>query len=305
MTNVNTRQPTPYTVGYEMPPKPAPIRYEESAEAAGKSGPQADSASPRSPMTPEQRGPFSSHNGLVNPNSTQASEPGQLAEATKKNQELRAKIEALAAQFLPLIERLNQRVAELTQQLNESAKTTQTPVVTTSPQPEQPIAEAKSVVSEQPQTPPVQESPVAEPPQPSGPDAQVGSTNDFFEKIKVLFGQLQTLIAELVQKIEYLAQRINNPNTPQTPTSVESAGTPETAESDSVQPSTLGDKPSEATSQTTEPTTTQTRTLEQLQLENEHLQTGLTQASTHFQKVISTLEQQVESLARQLEKQAN
>lgn len=119
MTSINNRQPTPYTVGYEMSPKPTPIRGEDSAKASGNSGSQPSSGPSRQPMNAPQL----AHRGLANASSAAKNAvPDQLQQLAGQNKKLNEKFDQMVAKLAPQILKLQAQVNQLTQQQN--AKTT-------------------------------------------------------------------------------------------------------------------------------------------------------------------------------------
>lgn len=119
MTSINNRQPTPYTVGYEMSPKPTPIRGEDSAKASGNSSPQPSSGPSRQPMNAPQL----AHRGLANASSAAKNAvPDQLQQLAGQNKKLNEKFDQMVAKLAPQILKLQAQVNQLTQQQN--AKTT-------------------------------------------------------------------------------------------------------------------------------------------------------------------------------------
>ena len=309
MNSVNTRQQTPYPVGYELSPKPTPIRHEDSAEASAQPAPQPDSAAPRSLMSTEQRGPFSTHSELVNPKPLQGADSGLLAELTQKNQALRTKVEALVATLMPMIERLQTQVAELTQQLNDSDKAPEeTPVMPQGQTKNLPIDE-QNVAPLQTATP-EQAPPAPETQQPQGLDALIRENTQFREMVSAQFSQLKTLIEGLQQQIEALSQRVNNMGLPQGQAPADQADTGHKTEANNVQLE-MPDAKQEAPEvklgadlvPTTETAAPDSSTVEALKRENEQLEAGLDKLSESYQQTISQLEQQVKSLTEQVNAQ--
>ena len=309
MTSVNTRQQTPHTVGYEMSPKPTPIRYEDSAEANAQPAPQPDSAAPRSPMTAEQRGPFSTHAELVNPKPSQGTEPGLLAELTQKNQVLRGKLEALVATLMPMIERLQTQIAELTQQLDDSENAPKETPVMAHGQPKNLLVDEQNVSTPQIATP-EQVPPAPETQQSQGLNALIRENTEFREMVSEQLKKLTTLIEGLQQQIEVLTQRINAMGLPHSHTPVDQADTSFKTEADTVQQETLDAKPEAPETKqgaelvpTTETAAPDSSTVEALRRENEQLEAGLDRLSASYQQTISQLEQQVKSLTEKVNAQ--
>src|SRR5450830_1602406 len=118
MTSINNRQPMPYTVGYEMSPKPTPIRGEDSAKASGNSGPQSSSGPSRQPMNAPQL----AHRELANASSAAKNAvPDQLQQLAGQNKQLNEKYDQMVAKLAPQIMKLQEQVNQLTQ--HQNAKT--------------------------------------------------------------------------------------------------------------------------------------------------------------------------------------
>src|SRR5450830_1888918 len=118
MTSINNRQPMPYTVGYEMSPKPTPIRGEDSAKASGNSGPQSSSGPSRQPMNAPQL----AHRELANASSAAKNAvPDQLQRLAGQNKQLNEKYDQMVAKLAPQIMKLQEQVNQLTQ--HQNAKT--------------------------------------------------------------------------------------------------------------------------------------------------------------------------------------
>ncbi|WP_443700487.1 hypothetical protein, partial [Pseudomonas sp.] len=94
MTSINNRQPTPYTVGYEMSPKPTPIRGEDSAKASGNSSSQPSSGPSRQPMNAPQL----AHRGLANASTAAKNAvPDHLQQLAGQNKQLNEKYDQMVA----------------------------------------------------------------------------------------------------------------------------------------------------------------------------------------------------------------
>ncbi|WP_443699082.1 hypothetical protein [Pseudomonas sp.] len=119
MTSINNRQPTPYTVGYEMSPKPTPIRGEDSAKASGNSSSQPSSGPSRQPMNAPQL----AHRGLANASTAAKNAvPDHLQQLAGQNKQLNEKYDQMVAKLAPQMMKLQAQVNQLTQYHN--AKTT-------------------------------------------------------------------------------------------------------------------------------------------------------------------------------------
>lgn len=119
MTSINNRQPTPYTVGYEMSPKPTPIRGEDSAKASGNSGYLPSSGPSRQPMNAPQL----AHRELANASSAAKNAvPDPLQQLAGQYKQLNEKYDQMVAKLAPQMMKLQAQVNQLTQYHN--AKTT-------------------------------------------------------------------------------------------------------------------------------------------------------------------------------------
>lgn len=119
MTSINNRQPTPYTVGYEMSPKPTPIRGEDSAKASGNSGYLPSSGPSRQPMNAPQL----AHRELANTSSAAKNAvPDPLQQLAGQYKQLNEKYDQMVAKLAPQMMKLQAQVNQLTQYHN--AKTT-------------------------------------------------------------------------------------------------------------------------------------------------------------------------------------
>ncbi|MGX5793087.1 hypothetical protein ACWHY4_04765 [Pseudomonas sp. E2-15] len=323
MTSVNTR-PAPYTVGYEEPQKnPAPIRYQDSANASGQYGTPADSAPPRAPMTPEQRGPFSSRNRIVHSQQSQgAGSAGQLAALTQKNNELRAKLQGFSAEVRPQIQNLQKQVVDLTQQLNTPDKATQG----TSNEPGgtlQNRSAGEQGVAPSNDLPSTQDASGTEPGQGQSLEELNREIKEFRKDILSLFGELKTAIQQLQEQIQTLTQRIDTLGTAQTPppsgpqdtVEADSSPQPLAATPDDAPSPATDDAPSPATDDASAPATDETqapsnepeasapRGIEALMQENSQLQAGLDQMDVQFKAVVSQLQEQIKALSKKISEQ--
>ncbi len=293
MTSVNTR-PAPYTVGYEQPQNPTPIRYENSAEAAANSEPQIPSAPPRTPMNPEQRGAFSSHNKIANQQPQGADSAGQLAELTQKNQGLRARFKGFSAQVGPQIRNLQKQVADLTKQVNTSDKAT--PSTSTEPQ-----------VAPSDTPPSTQSTSVTEPGQARSLQELTRETKEFREELVKFFGELKTVIQELTQQIQGLSQRIDAIGTLQPPTPSAPETTAETAAAETTAAQTATEAAPalapDAPAMNQEPQVSVSSGADELVRENAQLAAGLEQMEVQFKAVVAQLQLEIETLSNKISQQ--
>ena len=307
MTSVNTG-PAPYTVGYERNhEKPAPIRYQDSAEAAEHAGMLPNAAPPRPPMSPEQRGQFSSHSKIVNQQQSQgAHSAGQLAELTQKNQELRTKFQGFAAQVGPQIQNLQKQVVDLTQQLNTPDKATQDASNEPGGAPQNRSAAEPGVVQSD-ASPSTQDASGTPPGQTQSLEELTRQSKEFREEVKNFFLELSTVIQQLREQIQGLAQRIETIQAPQTPTPSAPESTAETASSPETAPLTHDEAAAptndEMPPSSNEPQEPASRGVEELMHENAQFQAALDQMDAAFKQEVSNLQQQIEILTKKISEQ--
>ncbi|UEL21850.1 hypothetical protein K6106_17625 [Pseudomonas fluorescens] len=299
MTSVNTQQQAPYPVGYEMFPAPASTGPEGSTEATGVSDTQPDPTPARQPVRPEQRGPFSSHRAIVNPKPPEAAETRQLAELTQKNNQLLAKLKALIEKFEPQIQRLLQQALNLTQQLNASDKAAPDASVTPASQPDTRLDDERQVAP--PETSSPLDTQVSEPDPSRSVDVLTRENDEFRHMVKQAFEQFQLMLARLLQLIGSLAHRIDTMNLPPIP--AEKTDPAKSVPAGGVQPETPASTPSEVSVPDNEPTASVSRTIEALKKENQELEGGLDEATDHYEKLISQLQQQIDDLVKKADGQ--
>ncbi|MFT0473724.1 hypothetical protein ACMSI6_07240 [Pseudomonas antarctica] len=316
MTSVNTR-PAPYTVGYEQPQKASPINYEDSAQAAQEHGAQANSAPPNRQMTPAQRGNFSSHRSIVNPNQAQgAGAPDPLAELTEKNNALHAKLKALTDKFGPIIKQLSQKIMDLTAQLETSGKATNdasnaqaqgrgsdrqnVAPPETSPNQDD-VSTQQSADTQQPAPAPgTPDAPVTQPGQAAGLDELIQATAAFSKTLDSILERFKAIIEGLTQTINDLMTRIDTMNTSQNQAPSEQADGAESASPYSAQPETQASSQNERSAQVNAQTAPANGDVEGIKKENARLEAQLDYMEDMFADTISRLQQQVATLAQKI-----
>ncbi len=307
MTSVNTQPQTPYTVGYDTSYNPAPARHEHSAGAAEYSAAPQDSTPPRGAMTAQQRGHFSSHRALANPEQVTPPESGQVAQLTQQNQALTEKFRALIARFEPIIKELQQKIADLTQQLEPSEKSTQlTPFDNGSPT-RNAVGDGQNLTQTEDSTSvqqmPVQVSPQTEPTQTPSLETLSSQTSQIHQQIKEALERIAGLLMGLSQQIADLFQKVSGTGASRNEIPPMSVDDDKTTDSDTLQPQAPATRQSEETIVPTQPATSDTRTLEALKRANEQLSAGLDQAAETYEQFIAQLQQQVDSLSQQVSQQ--
>lgn len=301
MTSVNTQQYAPNHATYEMSPKPAPIRHEDSAEAQASPSTQSASTAPRQPMSMQQRGPFSKHSDLVGtPASTKQADPARLEQLSQENNQLRNALNQLVAQFTPLITQLRQEVADLTQKLNkggegEEGRSPSTQGVTRGAESGAPT-EASA---------PQKNTPVPEQEAPHSLQQLTAENNQLRETVDRLQTQFAAFVKELQAEIQALNKKLDGKDASPDQAAPQGAGAGVSTSSDS---SPVAKKPdvdeAKPSPQVNEPTPSDSRTVDDLIRENEQLRARIEQMIAQFTQVISQLKQQIEQLNKRFETQA-
>lgn len=277
MTSISTRPQTTYPMGYEASQNSKPPRQENMADTSTGVGTQGDSAAPRPPVTPEQRGQFSSHNKIVNPPQSQGvGSQRETLELVNRNTQLLTDFKAFVTECDEKFVELKNDIVELRKQLSTSPK------------------DADETPVELPQTP---EEPVEQVTQ----DAQTTEVNqdqDLEEALK-LNTQLRTDISDLMTKLtaafEELSadlksmseqfKKMNKPET-QTPTVPTDRST-----------MTTNDAPADSTD---EPPTQAAPTADQFRADNANIEKGIADMKNYYNTQISMLEEQVQLLKKHL-----
>lgn len=299
MTSVNTHPQNPYTAGYVQPQSPEPVRQESSAEASGHPVPHANVAPPRPPVTPEQRGQFSSHNAIVNPRQPQGTDTaGELAELTQKNQTLAAKYKALAERFSQKITELSTKIETLIQQLSTPGEQTEEKPAAPEPKPQSRIAGGQAAPPETPPTPEVQGNEGTEHVEPQG----FKTVSEQITRLQYAFNQLlenfNAAMKILTEKLDTLTQLLSK-GAPQSQVTPEQPGITETVTSNDVSPETTAPAKDEKSAPASNPVAPAPGTVEYLKQENQKLESHIDQMTAYFEQTMAALEQQFETLTRQ------
>ncbi|MBX7277905.1 hypothetical protein K2E96_11820 [Pseudomonas sp. ERGC3:05] len=281
MTSVNTRQPSPCTVGNEISPAPAPTGPEGDAEASGRSDTRPDAAPPRNPVTPEQRGQFSSHHAIVNPKPPETAETRLLAELTQKNNQLLAKLNALVEKFEP-------------QAQGKAA-------------PDSAVAPASQpyyrLFDEQDETFLLQGTLVNESGLSRSLDTLTRENDEFRHMVKKAFEQFHRMLTRLQQLVGSLAHRVDTMDLPQRQIPTGTAASAKPVSSDDVQPEAPASRQNQVSVPANESTASRARTVEALKKENQALEDGLDAATAYYHTLISPLQQQIEAPVKNADKQ--
>lgn len=291
MTSVNPGQPTPYTLGYEMSPKPTPIAYKHSAEAAGQPAPQTDSAAPRAPMTAEQRGQLSAHRNIMNQPQPDAATSSQLKELNQENQELRARMFKLSENVAPKIQTLNLQIEDLTAKLSAKEQNIgkTSPAMVTGPQ--SVGTDGQNVVPSDNSSKP--DTVATQPNQPPSLSQVVQEQSLFQKQVMDFFTRLTMALDALQGKIEQVMQSISGKDAAKTEVATDGMGTEGAPVSDAVKTDT---SPSTPTDQSTAPY----KTLESDDTQSTASSTPVqTDASTMADKSSASSTQIIEQLKQQ------
>ena len=274
MTSVNTRPQTSYTAHYETGENPALSSEVTNADAAA--GAQANSAPPKPPMTPEQRGQFSSHNNLVNQQpSPQADATRELLTLASKNNQLLGEYKTLLAECQAKIAALQKELAGLSQQLDASGTGTDKNAIAPDTQPQSPTQEQKAAP---PTTAPTR--------QPDLDEADKLNT-ELRQDINELIRTIIEAFAQLKKELEKVLQQVKAMNKP------ESHMPP-------VQPETSAPQIHEQSAFTRETSGQDAPTADDYRNSNAELEQMIANTRTEFDTEISVLEKSIDEVKARL-----
>lgn len=280
MTSVNTRPHTNYPMDYEASRHSKPPRQEHKADTSSGAGVQGDAATPRPPVTSEQRGQFSSHNTIVNqPNAQKAGPQNETQELVGKNNQLLIDFKAFITECQTKIVQLKNDIVELREQLSVPPKGTDEAPVELPQTPQTPQAPVKQVIQDA-QTP------------------EVAQDRDLEEALK-LNTQLRADISELMQnmkeafealgkELQSMTEHVKTMTTPVTPA-----------------PAALTDKSTRTTrdapaDSADESPTLAAPTADQFRVDNANIEKGIAEMKSYYRTQISMLEEQVQVLKKHL-----
>lgn len=273
MTSVNTRPQTPYTANYEADHNPAPSTEVTNADTSERAGAQANSAPPKAPMTPEQRGQFSSHNNLVNQQpSPQADATRELLTLASKNNQLLGEYKTLLAECQAKIAALQKELAGLSQQLDASGTGTDKNAIAPDTQPQSPTQEQKAAP---PTTAPTR--------QPDLDEADKLNT-ELRQDINELIRTIIEAFAQLKKELEKVLQQVKAMNKP------DSHMPPETSAPQTHEQSTF----------TRETSGQDAPTADDYRNSNAELEQMIANTRTQFDTEISALEKSIEDVKARL-----
>ncbi len=277
MTNVNTRPQTNYPMGYEASQHSKPPRQESKADTSSGVGTQGDVAAPRPPVTPEQRGQFSSHNTLVNqPQMQNVGPQAETLELVGKNNQLLIDFKAFITECQEKIVKLKNDIVELREQLSAPRKgTDEAPVEL--PQTSQ--APVKQVVQDT-QTPEVVQNQDLE--EPLKLNTQLRA--DITRLMQQMTEAFEALGKELKSMTEYVKKMTKPEIQPPTAPADKSTVTTRDAPADPTNESPMRSVP----------------TAEQFRVDNANIEAGIAEMKSYYSTQISMLEEQVQVLKKHL-----
>ncbi|SED64273.1 hypothetical protein [Pseudomonas costantinii] len=298
MTSVNTRPQTPYTADYEQPRNWVPAGQENNPEATGSIGPQAYSEPPRGPMTPEQRGQFSTHSEIINPPQSQGADTaGELAELSQKNQNLADKYVALAERFSTKIVEFTKKIENLANQIIASGKQTEHAPGVSGSTPQGRRTDTPTVTPETPAMPDTQKT---EQSQPSGLAALAKDISELKDAFDVLMKNFNNVMKVLTDKLNELTQLLSKGGA-QNQTPPVQSDTIDTPPSVDAAPETMAPpQQDQKLAPANDSTAPAPGTLEYLKQENQRLEAQIDQMTAYFEATMSALEKQFETVTRQV-----
>ncbi len=308
MTSVNN-QPYAPRYGYEKPPTPQPVRSGGNTDANANPNTSANSAPPRPPVGPEQRGQFSRHSNIVNQHSQGADSKSEIVELTQKNQKLIAKYSALSEKFSMRINELNTKIDGFIARLSTPGNKTEEAPMAPDAKPQDRRAEGQSV---SPPTPPTQgshtqatqgaqDTPGTEQNQPQGLDKLATELTKIQSAFNQLIEQFNAEMKKLTEKLDKLAQLLGE-GTSQHSTPAAQSDT-KTASSDRSASETTAPTQSENSPHVNDSTAPAPGSVEYLKHKNHELEAQIEQMEQNFEQTTSKLEQQLDTLTKQARKQ--
>ena len=306
MTTINNQQYAPQ-YRYEMPPTRPPVSSDDNTDAQANHNTSQDSARPRAPVGPEQRGQFSSHNKIVNQQPQNADSQGEIAELTRKNKNLLAKYNVLVEKFKAKLTEFNTKIENLTKQLGNSGNETADAPRAPDAQPQGRGAADQSVAPETPTTQNTQaqqsqETPKTEQSQSEGIDKLAAQITEMKDVFKNLLDQLNIAINTLTQKLEDLTQMISK-GARQNQAPADQSDTTETASSNDVAPEQPAHPQSKESPTADESKAHAPGSIDHLKQENQKLEAQIAEIEQTFEQAMSKLQQQFETLTKQVSEQ--
>lgn len=282
MTSVNTRPQTNYPMGYEASQHSKAPLQEHNADTSSSVGTQGDAAAPRPPVTPEQRGQFSSHNTLVNqPQSQKVGPQAETLELVGKNTQFLIDFKAFITECQEKIVKLKNEIVELREQLSAPRKATR---------------EAPAALPQTPQTPQEPVKPVVQ----NAQTSEVAQGQDLEDAIKLntqLRADISQLMQQMTEAFEALSKELQNMTE-----HVKTMTKPETQTPTAPAPAdksllTTSDEPADPTN---ESPTQALPTADQFRVDNANIEAGIAEMRSYYGTQISMLEEQVQALRKHI-----
>lgn len=294
MNSVNNQSVVPYNRGYEVSPKPTPIRYSESAEAQSRAPAEAGQGPSRAPVTTQQRAAFGTQSKIEN--APAQGQSAQLEKLHSENAQLSQQLKQVTSELGPIIQGLQQQVAQLSQQLEAKKAPAQTPPQAPAETSTPSAADASNREGDVPQNGPAvpAQTPAAASPSANEPGSLEKLANDnqqLREAIHGLMTDFNKVVTELRQQINDLKQNIS------------ASDSPESAPAPTVQAREAAAVPAEGPA--TQPAAVEQSNIDRLASENEKLRADISKMVEHFKTVISDLQKQIVELNEQLATQHN
>lgn len=277
MTSVNTRPQTNYPMGYEASQHSKPPRQEHQADTSSGVGTQGDAAAPRPPVTPEQRGQFSSHNTLVNQSQSQKVGPQEeTLELVGKNNQLLIDFKAFITECQEKVVNLKNDIVELREQLSAPRKGTD----------EAPVELPQT--SQEPDEQVVQDTQTTEVAQNQDLEEPLKLNTQLRADITRLMQQMTEAFEALGKELKSMTEQVKKMTKPaiQTPTAPTEKST-----------MTTRDAPTDPTN---ESPTQSVPTAEQFRVDNANIEAGIAEMKSYYSTQISMLEEQVQVLKKHL-----
>ncbi len=307
MDSVNSQQYAPQ-YPYEMPPTSQTAPSSDNAGAPTHTTPTTtDPTPPRSSGGAERPGQFSRQNNIVNQQPEGAESKGELAELTQRNQSLADKYAALAEKFSAKIVELTKKISTLANQIISSGKQTGAVPGGSGSTPGGRPTDTPTVAPEMPAVPDSQKTEQSQTTGLAGLAEDISQLKDAFE---VLMQNFNAAIAALTDKLNELTQLLSKgalqSQTPPVQSDTHNtvpSDTPQAAPSDDAAPETSAPPQDRRLAPANDSTEPAPGTLEYFKQENQKLEAQIDQMTAYFEATMSALEQQFETVTRQVKEQ--
>ncbi|WP_219269264.1 hypothetical protein [Pseudomonas sp. Xaverov 259] len=264
-------------MGYEASQHSKPPHQEHKADTSSSVGTQGDAAAPRPPVTPEQRGQFSSHNTLVNPSQSQKVGPQEeTLELVGKNNQILIDFKAFITECQEKVVNLKNDIVELREQLSAPRKGTD----------EAPVELPET--SQEPDEQVVQDTQTTEVAQNQDLEEPLKLNTQLRADITRLMQQMTEAFEALGKELKSMTEQVKKMTKPeiQTPTAPVDKPT-----------MTTRDAPADPTN---ESPTQSVPTAEQFRVDNADIEAGIAEMKSYYSTQISMLEEQVQVLKKHL-----